>query len=349
VWTSYGSPGGQGAYDALDSSVQAAGAPYSPTFASYDSATAAGSTLANYTVVNAAAYQAQVTFQLNMGVAITQGIFNPGSGDYVEARGSFNGWLTGTQTGVLLTNVPGTSNYVGTLTTNNLSLGTTVLYKFVIDSGVTWEGNVGPGPNGERSFILTNAQQTLPFVYWNNVTNAYLNFPVQFTVNMSAQDALGNFTPGSDTIYVNGDWNWSGSALQLIQTADPDVYTGTVALAYSPGTTINYKYAMNEGIPLNSWETNGVGPNGANNRQFVLNSATNLPVDFFNNINSLGALFINNSSGSQILNWTAGSNIHLQSSTNLLSGWIDVPNSQGQSSVTNTPASGTMFFRLTGP
>ena len=145
VWTSYGSPGGQGAYDALDSSVQAPGEPYAPTNASYDSATAAGSTLANYTVVSAAAYQASVTFQINMSVAITQGIFNPSFGDYVEARGSFDNWPTGDHAGVLLTNVPGTSNYVGTFVTNNLSLGTTVEYKFVIDSGVTWEGNIRTG------------------------------------------------------------------------------------------------------------------------------------------------------------------------------------------------------------
>ena len=119
-------------------------------------------------------------------------------------------------------------------------------------------------------------------------------------------------------------------------------------MAFSPGTTIDYKYAMNEGIPPNSWETNGVGPNGADNRQFVLNGDTNLPVDFFNNIDNLGALSISSSSGGQILNWSAGPNIHLQSSTNLLDGWMDVPDSQGQSSITNNSGSGAMFFRLIG-
>jgi hypothetical protein len=322
--------------------------PYTPT--NYDSATAAGSTLATYTVLNGALYQAQVTFQLDMGVAITQGIFSPGTGDYVEARGSFDGWPTGTDTGILLTNVPGTSNYIGTLVTNNLSLETTVEYKFVIDSGALWEGNVGPDGTADRTFTLTNVVQTLPFVYWNNVTNANLSFPVQFTVNMGVQAALGNFTPGLDNIFANGDWGtWSGTDLQLVQTADPNVYTGTVAMAFSPGTTINYKYAIDGGVLANSWETNGVGPGGANDRQFVLNGATNLPVDFFDNINTLGALSINKGTGGQILSWTAGPNIYLQSATNLLGSWADVPNSQGQSSATNTPGSRAMFFRLMGP
>ena len=348
VWTSYGSPGGQGAYDALDSSVRAPVAPYTPT--NYDSATAAGSTLSSYTVLSGVAYSAQVTFQLNMSVAIQQGLFDPSFGDYVEARGSFDGWPVGDHLGLLLTNVVGTSNYVGVLVTNSIPLGGSVDYKFVIDSGTQWEGNVGPNGAQNRSFTLTNISQTLPYVFWNNVTNANLNFPVQFTVDMSAQNAYGNFVPGNgDTIYVNGDWDWNGDALQLVATADPLIYTGTVALAYSPGTTINYKYAMNQGINASDWETNGVGPNGANNRQFVLNTATNLPTDFFNNINNFGGVSVNSVTGGEVFNWTAGPNIRLQSSTNLLSGWTDVPNTQGQSAYTNMFNGPMRFFRLIGP
>jgi hypothetical protein len=352
VWTTYSSPAGQGAYDALDSSVQASSPPYSPTFANYDSVTATGSTLATYTVVNAAASEAQVTFEVNMTAAMVQGLFSQGAGDYVEARGSFNGWLTGTHTGILLTNVPGTSNYVGTLVTNSLPLGSGVDYKYVIDSGAVgndWEGNVGVNGAPNRHFTLTNLNQTLPLDYWNNITNPYQSFAVTFQVNMVVQDALGNFTPGTDTLYVNGTWDWSGSAVQLTQTANPEVYTGSVSLSFSPGTTISYKYAMNGGIPVNSWEGN-VGPNGGANRQFVLNADTNLPTDFFNNVTNLGPITITNVPEGQALAWTGGARIRLQSATNLLTGWSDVANTEGLSSVTNSPGSApVMFFRLFGP
>ncbi len=58
VVTTFGQPGGQGAYDALDSTATSAAAnqPWSPTFTPWDSATAPGSTLSTYTVTNAAFY-----------------------------------------------------------------------------------------------------------------------------------------------------------------------------------------------------------------------------------------------------------------------------------------------------
>ena len=366
VWSSYS--GAQGAYDALDSSVKAPVAPYTPT--NYDSATAAGSTLASYTVAAVSGSQSEpqvwITFQVNMAAAIILGNFSPplvGGIDDVEAQGSFNGWSTIQPMGVLLTNVPGTSNYAGTFTATNLTPGSTLQYKYVIDGqygGGTWEGNVGPiGPDYDRSFTLSSTNMVLPLDYWDNITNAIATNTVTFQVDMIVETALGNFN-SSHSIWVNGDWNWNaGYGLQLVQTADPYTYTGTVAFAYPPGTPVNYKYDIDGGIPANSWETNGVGPGGANNRQFVLqDGATNLPVDYFNNLNNLGPVYISRSGAQTILSWPYGTNvgsvgdntIRLQSSTSLLGGWSDVvPNTEGQSSVTNNPSTGTIFFRLIGP
>src|SRR5208282_2359604 len=92
VWSTYASPGGQGAYDALDSSVQAAGNP--STGAVYDSATATGSTLASYTIAAAAGYQVQFTFTVNMAIPIAQGNFSIG-GNTLYAYGSFDPSGTG--------------------------------------------------------------------------------------------------------------------------------------------------------------------------------------------------------------------------------------------------------------
>ena len=348
VWSTYGAPGGQGAYDALDSSTQAAGAPASG--AAYDSATAVGSTLATYTVLAASGYQVKFTFTVNMEAPIAQGIFSIG-GSTLYAFGSFDpsgtGWNAG---GVQLTNVPGTSNYVGTFVTNNLSLGSSVQYKYAINGfGGNWEGNVGPNNTPNRIFTLTSTNLALPLDYWNNITNANASYEVTFRVDTLVEYLLGVFTPGSDYLYVNGTWDWSGSALQLLQADNPYVYTGTVALAYSPGTLIDYKYSINGSI---TWEDNGVGPGGVNNRQFIL-SATNLPGDNFNNYSNLGPVNLSGPVAQTVLTWPSGSNannhIRLQTATNLVNGWSDVPNTQGTGSVTNNFGPAPMFFRLIGP
>jgi hypothetical protein len=199
-------------------------------------------------------------------------------------------------------------------------------------------------------FTLTSTNEVLPLNLWNNVTNANLSYAVTFQVNMLVEYLMGLFTPGSDYLYVNGDWDWTGTADQLTQTANPYVYTGTVALAFSPGTLINYKYDLNGGL---TWENDGVGPGGAQNRQFTLIGVTNLPGDNFNNYVDLGPVNISRSGVQTALSWVSGTNapnhIRLQNATNLLGGWVDVPNTQGQSGVTNNFGPGSQFFRLIGP
>jgi hypothetical protein len=298
---------------------------------------------------NLPSYTVQVTFQVNMQIAILQGKFNMGS-DYVDVFGGFNNW---SQTGILMTNVPGTSNYVAVLTTTALSTNTDYTYKFAIDgySG-TWEGNVGPTNDiGNRHFTLTNTVQTLPLVYWNNLTNANFSFGVGFQVNMMVEDAIGVFTPGTDMVFVNGDWStFSGSDAQLTEVGSSDLYTGAVVMALAPGTTVNYKYTIDGGL---IWENNGVGPNGAQNHQFMLNTATNLPADSFNNYTNLGPVTISGPVGQTVVSWASGTNannrIQLQTTSNLSGGWNNVPNTQGQSSITNNFGPGPAMFRITGP
>lgn len=286
-----------------------------------------------------------ITFQLDMAVAAQQGLFDPAS-DYVDAFGSFDNWSS---TGLLLTNVPGTSNYLATFTTTALNTNTVISYKYAIDgySG-TWEGNVGAAGAQNRSVTLTNFNQTFPLDYWNNVTNANLSYTAVFQVSLATEDAFGLFTPGSDTVFVAGDWNWSGTALQLIQIGSSDLYTGAVAIAESAGTTVNYKYTIDGSI----WENSNVGPGGAANHEFVL-SNTNLPEDYFNDYSNLGPLTISGPPGQTVLYWSVGTNATsrawVQTATNLLTGWTDVANTLGQASITNDFGSGPVYFRVTGP
>jgi hypothetical protein len=299
---------------------------------------------------NLPSYTVQITFQLDMEIAILQGHFNFDS-DYVDVFGSFNNWGN-PGVGVLLTNVPGTSNYVGVLTTTALATNTLVSYKYAINGyGGTWEGNVGTNGAQNRSFTVTNLNQVLPPVYWNNITNADISFTVGFQVDMTVEDALGLFTPGVDVVFVNGDWSsFGGSDFQLTQTATANLYTGAVVMSFSPGTTVNYKYSIDGGLP---WENGNVGPGGGQNRQFVLNVNTNLPLDHFNNYADLGPVFISRQGAQTALSWPSGTNVNnsirLQTATNLLNGWSDVANTQGHNSITNDFGPGTVLFRLTGP
>ncbi|MGO9585250.1 MAG: hypothetical protein ACLP2Y_03435 [Limisphaerales bacterium] len=292
--------------------------------------------------------QCWITFQVDMGPAITQGKFTIGS-SYVDVFGSWNNWSS--SGGFLLANVPGTSNYVGTLDTSALSLGSLVDYKYAIDGyGGTWEGNVGTNGTANRTFALTSTNEVLPLNLWNNITNANVSYAVTFQVNLLVEYLMGLFTPGSDYVYVNGDWDWTGTEDQLTQTANPYVYTGTVAIAFSPGTLVNYKYDLNGGL---TWENDGVGPGGFQNRQFTLMGNTNLPLDYFNNFADLGPVNISVSGTNTALSWASGTNapnhIRLQNSSSLLGVWVDVPNTQGQSAVTNNFGPGAQFFRLIGP
>ena len=108
---------------------------------------------------------------------------------------------------------------------------------------------------------------------------------VTFQVNMSAQIALGNFNPTTDTVNLAGDPinGWSTSASPLT-TADTNIWTGTFDVTGSAGATVQYKYVINTPSGPPTWEGT-VGPGGGNgNRTFALgSSAQTLPVVYFNN------------------------------------------------------------------
>ncbi len=305
-------------------------------------------------VAPGAAVAAPVTFYVNMSVQQTLGRFNPAT-DFVVTAGDWMGgnWTAGINSAPSMTPT-GTNANVYTVTVNvTNTLNTLENYKFVILSfnlGTIWEGNVNTNSaSGNRQFPFPGVATNLPSAFFDNQTNANTTVPVTFQVNLLVENALGVFTPGVDSVYVSGQWNWNGNANLLTQSpSDPNTYTGTVTLlGFSPGTIIPYKYTINGGT---IWENNNVGPGGAQNRQFVLpNTATNLPGNYFNNFTNLGTMSISNSSGQAIIKWpVAGTRIRLQNTANPASGWQDVPNTLGSNSATAT-ITGTKFFRAKGP
>ena len=297
----------------------------------------------------------QVTFRVNMGVQIALGNFIPPNGDVVYVAGDpLNNWTAGAS--VLAPNGTDTNIYEGTFNVTT-TVGTIVNHKFIMNTfvgGQQWEVN-GVGPNGvqNRQFIFTNEATTLPVVYFNNITNAtsLVATQITFTVNLAERIARGAFDPGSGTVSVAGDAinNWSPITSYLTQNAtNPSVWNGTFTITNSVGSAVNYKFVLNGG---GTWENNGVGPNGANDRQLIFaNVATVLPDVHFNNLGNLGSLTNTTPSGGLInVSWAGGPLIRLQTNSSLTGVWVDVPGSQGVNAIDVDATGSPLYFRLIGP
>lgn len=313
----------------------------------------------------------QVTYNVNMAVQEQLGKFNPNNGDTVFVAGNFaetNGaWLqtaTDGSTNYILTLVPGTTNYTGTFTVTN-DVGTFENHQFVMNPGgnfsaLTWEPNIVGG--GNRFYAVPGVNTNLPVVYFNDVSNASLlvTMPVTFSVNMSVQSTMGTFDRANDIVLVAGDFNGftAGSGTVLFDNGN-NVWTNTCLVTNTVGATENYKFLFLpfSGTPASVWEVDGLGPNGANNRQFTLPAvATNIPVAYFNNqtnpptfanvtfavnmaVQHARGTFTPGSdsisvAGNPLNNWTVGAFVLTQSPTNadLYVGTFSVTNVGGSTS-----------------
>jgi hypothetical protein len=291
-----------------------------------------------------------VAFQVNLQVQNEMGRFDPAV-DIVEAHGSFDGWGSG----LVLTNSPANTNvYSGTAEIPNPP-GSVVAYKFVInrvyrDPPVTptqlWEGAVGPGGGeGDRNVTLVEGGQTLPVVYFNNLTNnPGAGIPVTFQVNMAVRIASGNFNPATGTVEVRGMLNasttWDTGAALTNSPADTNVYVGTFRVStVSPGATVAYKFYDG------TYE-------GGNNRSFTLGSPSQtLPLRYFNDTDNLGSLQISYDilSDGMTLTWTGAPGVRLQSRTGMTAAWEDVAGALGVSSWYETRSGGEVYYRIVAP
>jgi hypothetical protein len=143
----------------------------------------------------------EVTFQVDMSLPIEDMTFVPAL-DFLEVRGSFNGWIGGI---VLEPLEPGSSVFHATTAIKSAAPGSTVEYKFVFN-GASWE----EGAN--RTFVLAQEPtQVLPVRFFSDINPDLVltaDTEVLFTVDMNG--AVGTdgipFDPALDTLYVNGDF-----------------------------------------------------------------------------------------------------------------------------------------------
>jgi hypothetical protein len=230
-----------------------------------------------------AASAVPITFQVNMGVQTSLGMFSPADNS-VEVHGSFNGWGPGITLSVSPDNADiyqATVEVVG-------ATGSSVQFKFVINQAgsLVWENNgVGPAGAQNRAFNLPAAAQTLPAVYFNNQSAPPGVVEVTFQVNMAIQTAIGNFDPATYTVEAHGAFDGWGAGIMLSpSSSDANIYQGAVNITGSPGTAIEHKFVINQAGTL-LWEGN-VGSGGPfGNRTFTLSSSNQLlPVVYFNNL-----------------------------------------------------------------
>jgi hypothetical protein len=213
----------------------------------------------------------------------------------------------------------------------------------------TWEANnVGPGGSQNRSVALQRTAQTLPAVFFNNLSSVPIPTALTFQVDMTVQTALGNFNPATDFVEAQGTFNnWTAGFTLMNTPENTNIYSGTwVDTIDAQGSTVQYQFVLNNGSGAN-WET-AVG-----NRQYSLTSTNDqtLPLVYFNNMSNLGPLSMQRLSGSQAsIAWTAGPLIRLQTSSSLSgAAWQDVPNTLGSNSVTVSIGPAQTFFRLKAP
>jgi len=201
-----------------------------------------------------------ITFQIDMTQQVALGNFDPLSG-YVRVSGGFNGWSESAD----FTNNPAASGaetniYSQTLVIAGFPGGQPGNYKFRSPIGDTWE-TISDRP----SFTLIGGDQTLPLVYWNNVSPFTPTNNVTFQVDMTTQIFLGNWTPGQP-IRVAGSMTGWGDGADL--TNNPalvgdvtNIYSGVLPVVAFPGDNVEYKFRANNG-----WES--PASTAGNNRSF---------------------------------------------------------------------------------
>jgi arabinogalactan endo-1,4-beta-galactosidase len=115
---------------------------------------------------------------------------------------------------------------------------------------------------------------------------------VTYQVNLGTQIALGNFRPGTDTIFASGTFSsptWKstasdGSTSYLLApvAGNTNLYKGTFNIVNAAGTTESHKFIINPGGSFSALNWEIPASTLGNNRTFTVPGvATNLPVVYF--------------------------------------------------------------------
>ncbi len=169
-----------------------------------------------------------VEFQVDMGVQVYKGLFNPTT-DTVKIAGNFNDWNNGSD---VLTDPDGDTIYTITKT---FTTDEELLFRFIKGTD-GWEYNFNRGYEVPAGYSTYTA-------YFNN-DSAYLKGPVTitFACNMEFELISGRFNSLTDTLTIRGGFNgWSDEWI-MKPSIDTNVYEITKTIDTYSGEVFNYKF-----------------------------------------------------------------------------------------------------------
>lgn len=251
-------------------------------------------------IVTAQASSSIVTFSVDMATNVLLGTFNPGS-DFVNVRGTFDGWSAG---GVTLAQQGSSTIYTNTVNDTSDANGGAMQYIFVINN-TTYETLPTHVNNSNNRQVLlpttSGASLVLPTCFFADA-GAIVTSIVKFQVDMAQQIALGNFNKATCTnVNIRGTvlGNFADpTPLYPLYTLTNDpsivttdnlgvvhsnVYVGTWPVTNSPGAFVEFKFTYTNTAIVNgtAWESpQSPNSDGGGNRYFA-NVSQTLPIVLF--------------------------------------------------------------------
>ena len=258
----------------------------------------AGAMICAAGIVTAQASSSIVTFSVDMATNVLLGSFNPGS-DFVNVRGTFDGWSAG---GVTLAQQGSSTIYTNTVDDTSDANGGAMQYIFVINNTTyeTLPTHIN-GANNRQVLLPTSsgASLVLPTCFFADA-GAIVTSNVKFQVDMAEQIVLGNFNKTTSTNVnirgtILGNFGDPTSLAPLYTlTNDPtivttdnlgvqhsNVYVGTWPVTNSPGAFVEFKFTYTT-AGNTSWDSpQSPNSDGGGNRYFA-NVSQTLPIVLFN-------------------------------------------------------------------
>lgn len=322
-------------------------------------------------------------FSVDMSAQLLLGNWNPNM--QVALAGSFNNWNTGAPYMTNNPSAANTNIYYEAVVLGEGSTPQ-YKFTYQGSGGTVWENPNPPTIGGNRFFVVptTTNYYVLPTVSFSDLsindllqTDIWVTFSVVLTTNSAQYPSGPNFNPSSDEIFVNspdfnGSWNgWDPISLSsYVLTnnlsygmAGDGTYTnylfqGTFQVAMGQSFDLTYKYSIDG--------SDDEAASGNNHGRVIRSIATGsyaLPIDTFGNQYNepaFGQLAAAPAAGGNVqVSWLGAPNVTVQTSSNLTTGaWVNHPETSGTVwssgvnstnglvTVTNWPASGSLYFRL---
>lgn len=171
-----------------------------------------------------------VTFKVNMSVAVANNNFTPGT-DVMNLAGSFNEWSTSANP---MTDAD--NDNIWETVVSGLEPGTRLYFKFVKNSD-GWEND----PN--REYVVKGGNNMYE-AYYNDDLGGGIEVVLFFQADMEVEKLSGRFNPSTDTMTVRGGFNgWSGDDIMTPSATNTNLYEFETTFQVNPGDDINYKFA----------------------------------------------------------------------------------------------------------